>query len=92
MMDVSYFIGIGVLAVVCLTAAYFVLMLRAKVRRSLESLPDGDYVVTEEGTRETSQGTVHLLKVVEPESLKGHMIQVLPEKDEGSVEEESSSG
>jgi len=68
---------VGVLALIVLVVVASLLILRQKMRRLSEPLPDGDYVVTEEGTRETPQGPVTVFKVVEPKGSAGRILTVI---------------
>lgn len=76
----NWLVIIGFVALLALVLSGVVLVFLT--RRKLEPLPDGDYIVTIIGTRETPQGVATVFKIDEPKELRGHTVTIVKEKTE----------
>ncbi len=68
-------VGLVALLALVLSGVVFVFVLRRKV----ESLPDGDYMVTIVDVHETPQGVATVFRVDGPKEYKGHRVTIVKE-------------
>ncbi len=83
-MDWLIVIGFVALLSLILSVVFIVLTLRKRI----EPLPDGDYLVTIVETRETPRGVATVFKIDEPKEFEGHTVTVVKEKTEELLEGE----
>ena len=77
----SWLAVIGFVALISLVLSGVVLLVLLR-RRKVEALPDGDYLVTVIGTRETPQGVATTFRVDEPKEAAGQVVTIVKGKTE----------
>ena len=80
-MTLTWLMVVGFVALLALILSVVVLVFLTR-RRRFEPLPDGDYIVTVIGTRETPQGVATVFKVDEPKELRGRIVTIVKGKTE----------
>ena len=79
----NWLVIIGFVALFSLVLSSVVLIFLAR-KRKVDPLPDGDYVVSIVGTRETPEGVATVFKIDEPKEFQGHTVTVVKGKAENA--------
>ena len=76
----NWLFAVGFVALIALGLSGVVLVFMMRRKRDVGPLPDGDYVVTIVGIRETPRGVETTFKVDEPVEARGRTVTVVREK------------